>query len=125
MLARRIGFVPSSKRVAIRDSAVTADFELVPVTVNLESVTVTGAKGIAIYPVAASGVDKPTEFLFRAMAVMTGGKYVFLTDDSGVGDPHAEPDITGYTVEKLNDLIVREILAYVADRTVQRSVVNS
>jgi Mg-chelatase subunit ChlD len=73
-------------------------------------------KGIAIYPVAASGVDKPTEFLFRAMAVMTGGKYVFLTDDSGVGDSHEEPDITGYKVERLNDLMVREIRAYVAGR---------
>lgn len=89
-----------------------------------EAIRDAAAKGIAIYPVAASGVDKPTEFLFRAMAVMTGGKYVFLTDDSGVGDSHAEPDITGYTVEKLNDLMVREIRAYVAARTVQRSVVN-
>ena len=89
-----------------------------------EAIRDAAAKGIAIYPVAASGVDKPTEFLFRAMAVMTGGKYVFLTDDSGVGDPHAEPDITGYTVEKLNDLMVREIRAYVAAHTVQRSVAN-
>ena len=73
-------------------------------------------KGLAIYPVGASGVDKPTEFLFRAMAVMTGGKYVFLTDDSGVGESHEEPDIVGYKVEKLNDLMVREIRSYVAAR---------
>jgi hypothetical protein len=79
-----------------------------------EAIRDAAAKGIAIYPVAASGVDKPTEFLFRAMAVMTGGKYVFLTDDSGVGESHEEPDITGYTVEKLNDLMVREIRSYVA-----------
>jgi hypothetical protein len=39
---------------------------------------------------------------------------VFLTDDSGVGESHEEPDITGYTVEKLNDLMVREIRSYVA-----------
>jgi hypothetical protein len=83
------------------------------------------AKGIAIYPVAASGVDKPTEFLFRAMAVMTGGKYVFLTDDSGVGDSHEEPDITGYTVEKLNDLMVREIRSYVASRVGQTAVAEA
>ena len=89
-----------------------------------EAIRDAAAKGIAIYPVAASGVDKPTEFLFRAMAVMTGGKYVFLTDDSGVGDSHEEPDITGYTVEKLNDLMVREIRAYVAARTVQPNVAN-
>ena len=87
-----------------------------------EAIQDAAANGIAIYPVAASGVDKPTEFLFRAMAVMTGGKYVFLTDDSGVGNPHEEPDITGYKVEKLNDLMVREIRSYVAAHTVTRSV---
>lgn len=81
-----------------------------------EAIADAAANGIAIFPVAASGVDKPTEFLFRAMAVMTGGKYVFLTDDSGVGDSHEEPDITGYAVEKLNDLLVREIRSYVASR---------
>ena len=68
---------------------------------------------IAIYPVAASGIDQPTEYLFRAMAAMTGGKYIFLTDDSGVGESHEKPDITGYEVEKLNELMVREIRKYV------------
>jgi Mg-chelatase subunit ChlD len=87
-----------------------------------EAIHDAAANGIAIYPVAASGVDKPTEFLFRAMAVMTGGKYVFLTDDSGVGNPHEVPDITGYTVEKLNDLMVGEIRAFVAARTGGRRV---
>jgi hypothetical protein len=58
------------------------------------------------------------------MALMTGGKYVFLTDDSAVGESHEEPDIAGYTVEKLNDLMVREIRSYVAARTVTRSVVE-
>jgi hypothetical protein len=87
-----------------------------------EAIQDAAANGIAIYPVAASGVDKPTEFLFRAMAVMTGGKYVFLTDDSGVGNSHEEPDIAGYKVEKLNDLMVREIRSYVAAHTVTRSI---
>ena len=82
------------------------------------------AHGIAIYPVAASGVDKPTEFLFRAMAVMTGGKYVFLTDDSGVGNSHEVPDIRGYTVEKLNDLMVREIRSYAAEHTLPPRMAN-
>ena len=81
-----------------------------------EAIADASASGMAIYPVAASGVDKPTEFLFRAMAAMTGGKYVFLTDDSGVGNSHEIPDITGYQVEKLNDLMVREIRSFVAGR---------
>jgi Mg-chelatase subunit ChlD len=90
-----------------------------------EAIQDAAASGIAIYPVAASGVDKPTEFLFRAMAVMTGGKYVFLTDDSGVGESHEEPDITGYTVEKLNDLMVREIRSFVATHTVPARVAEN
>jgi len=90
-----------------------------------EAIADATASGIAIFPVAASGVDKPTEFLFRAMAVKTGGKYVFLTDDSGVGDSHEEPDITGYKVEKLNDLMVREIRTFVADRVPGRRVAES
>ena len=90
-----------------------------------EAIQDAAAKGIAIFPVAASGVDKPTEFLFRAMAVMTGGKYVFLTDDSGVGEPHEEPDISGYTVEKLNDLMVREIRSYVSSRIGGRRVAEA
>ena len=90
-----------------------------------EAIQDAAAKGVAIFPVAASGVDKPTEFLFRAMAVMTGGKYVFLTDDSGVGDSHEEPDITGYQVEKLNDLMVREIRSFVAARAGGRRVAEN
>ena len=90
-----------------------------------EAIQDAAANGIAIYPVAASGVDKPTEFLFRAMAVMTGGKYVFLTDDSGVGESHEEPDISGYTVEKLNDLMVREIRSYVSSRIGGRRVAEA
>jgi Mg-chelatase subunit ChlD len=90
-----------------------------------EAIADAAASGIAIFPVAASGVDKPTEFLFRAMAVQTGGKYVFLTDDSGVGNSHEEPDITGYKVEKLNDLMVREIRTFVANRIPTRRVAES
>jgi hypothetical protein len=30
----------------------------------------------------------------RAAALVTGGQYLFLTDDSGVGDAHGEPHIS-------------------------------
>ena len=48
------------------------------------------AAGTAIYPVAASGVDATAELSMRAMAMFSGGQYVFLTDDSGIGNPHRE-----------------------------------
>ena len=71
------------------------------------------SKGIRIIPVASSGVDKDTEFLLRCMALASGGTYVFLTDHSGVGNPHLEPTIGPYDVEKLNSLLVRLIDNYV------------
>lgn len=67
------------------------------------------AKGIKLLTVGASGIDKSTEYLFRQMSVYTGGRYVFLTDDSGVGDSHLVPDITGYQVEHLDKILVRAI----------------
>ncbi len=64
-------------------------------------------KGIKIVPVTASGIDKATEYLMRSFAILTNGTYVFITDDSGVGNDHLEPTIGEFDVEKLNDLMVR------------------
>lgn len=65
--------------------------------------------GVKLFPIAASGVDAETEFLMRVGAEATMGRYLFLTDDSGVGNSHAEPIIPCYNVQKLNDLVVRVI----------------
>lgn len=67
------------------------------------------AKGIRLYPLAASGVAVEAEVLMRVAALLTGGEYIFLTDDSGVGNPHAEPHIPCYLVEYLNKLLIRVI----------------
>lgn len=69
-------------------------------------------KGVRIIPIASSGIDKPTESLLRVMAIATGGKYVFLTDDSGIGESHLKPTIGPHKVEKLNDLLVGLIQDY-------------
>lgn len=66
-------------------------------------------KGVKIIPIAGSGIDKSTEYLFRHMAVRTMGRYIFLTDDSGIGGSHISPDVGDYEVETLNELIVRAI----------------
>ena len=68
--------------------------------------------GIKIIPVAASGVDKPTEFMLRFFAIATSGTYVFLTNDSGIGGDHIQASVGEYEVEQLNDLIVRLIDKY-------------
>ena len=65
--------------------------------------------GIRIVPIVCSGTDKSTEYVMRAIALATNGSYVFLTDDSGVGDKHIKPTTDNYKVELLNDLLQRVI----------------
>lgn len=71
------------------------------------------AKGIKVIPITASGIDKETEFLMRFLAVTTNGTYVFITNDSGVGNEHLEPTVGKYDVELLNNLMVRLINKYI------------
>ena len=66
-------------------------------------------QGIRLVPVVASNADRGTELFGRALAIMTDGTYVFLTDDSGVGESHLEPIVGDYSVELLHDVIVRII----------------
>lgn len=70
------------------------------------------AKGIRIVPVAASGIDKGTEYLMRALALATNGTYTFLTDHSGVGNPHLAPTTDKYDVASLNSLLVRILKSF-------------
>ena len=82
-----------------------------------QSIRRAAAKGIRIIPVTASGTDKSTEYLMRSMALATNGTYVFLTDDSGVGNAHIKPTTDQFDVERLNTLLVKIITkyAYMAD----------
>jgi hypothetical protein len=65
--------------------------------------------GVAIYPIACSGYNDEAEFILRGCGLLTGGQFLFLTDDSGVGAAHAEPRIPFYHVEKLDRLMIRMI----------------
>lgn len=78
-----------------------------------KSITEFAKNGIKIIPVAASGVDKDTEFMLRFFELSTGGTYVFLTNDSGIGGDHIKASVGDYEVEKLADLMVRLIKKYV------------
>ncbi len=78
------------------------------------SVARAAEKGIRIVPIVASGIDKETEFLMRFIAISTDGTYVFITDHSGVGNSHLEASVGAYSVELLNDLIVRLINKFAA-----------
>jgi hypothetical protein len=66
-------------------------------------------KGIRVIPITASGIDKETEFLMRYMAIATNGTYVFITNDSGIGNDHLVASVGDYQVEYLNKLMERLI----------------
>ena len=77
------------------------------------SIRLYAKNGIKLIPVAASGVDKDTESMLRFFDIVTGGTYVFLTDDSGIGYSHIEASVGDSDVEKLADLMLRLIKKYV------------
>jgi hypothetical protein len=66
-------------------------------------------RGVHIYPIASSDTDDAAEYQMRSAAQLTGGRYVFLTNDSGIGNDHAEPHIPCYNVQRLDHAIVRMI----------------
>lgn len=76
------------------------------------SINEAAKQGIKIIPITASGINKSTEFLMRFFAIATNGTYVFITDDSGIGNDHLEASVGEYQVEFLNELMVRLINKY-------------
>jgi ubiquitin len=82
-----------------------------------KSIREAARRGIRIVPIAASGVQKDTEFLMKFFGLATNGTYVFLTDHSGIGGKHLEPTTDEYKVEPLNNLLVRLITEYTSIET--------
>ncbi|NMM50853.1 vWA domain-containing protein [Marinigracilibium pacificum] len=77
-----------------------------------ETIKSAAEKGIKVIPITASGIDKETEFLMRFMAISTNGTYVFITNDSGVGNDHIDPTVGEYQVDLLNNLLIKLIKKY-------------
>lgn len=88
--------------------------EIEGINANIKaSLVKAAAEGIRIIPVFCSGADQASEYLFRSFAVITGGTFVFLTDDSGISvGQHEETSVGEYDVEKLNDCMVRIVCEY-------------
>jgi len=85
----------------------------------LEAVQVARQQGLRIYPLAASGVGDKAEFMMRNAEILTQGRYLFLTDDSGVGNSHQEPSVSCYVVTRLNELIARVIDSELAGQRIE------
>jgi hypothetical protein len=64
--------------------------------------------GIKIFPLASSGLDDQGEYIFRQLAQITGGKFLFLTYGPG-GAPGDDTShhVNDYSVLSLDDLVVR------------------
>jgi Mg-chelatase subunit ChlD len=70
------------------------------------------ARGVKIFGVGASGLDRQGETIMRQMAQFTGGRFVFLTYEQA-RNPASGPgretvhDVRNYSVETLDKLLVR------------------
>lgn len=65
-------------------------------------------RGITIHPIASSGLDDQGEYVFRQLAQVTGGRFVFLTYGAG-GAPGDDTThhVDDYSVLSLDDLVVK------------------
>lgn len=81
----------------------------------VNAIRVAAARGVKIYPIAASNTDPQAEYVFRQLAQQTLARFIFLTYQPGQnggapGDTtQMNVDPTAYTVERLDDLIVRMV----------------
>jgi hypothetical protein len=78
-------------------------------TTMMQDILMAQALGVRIYPIAASGADDLLEYTMRSAAEVTGGRYIFLTSDSGIGGAHKEPTIPCYFVTALDKAMYRMI----------------
>ncbi|MBR1747602.1 MAG: VWA domain-containing protein [Clostridia bacterium] len=76
------------------------------------ALTIAAAKGIRVCPVLCSGADTLCEYVVRLGALCTGGTFVYVTDDSGIGGEHLDPEIPDVPVEYLNELLIRVIIGH-------------
>jgi len=68
------------------------------------------SQGVKIYPLASSGLDDQGEFIFRQLAQISGGRFLFLTYGAG-GAPGDDTThhVDDYSVLSLDQLVLRMI----------------
>lgn len=83
-------------------------------------------KGIRFVPVICSGSDYLTEFIFRQMALYTGGTYTYITDHSGIGGSHTDQATPNdVVVEYLNKMLIRIISEYIKGENIAPVAYNA
>ncbi len=69
-------------------------------------------RGIKIYPIASSGLDSQGEYVFRQLAQVTNGRFIFLTyGEEGPGSTGTETNlnVSDYTVSSLDQMVINII----------------
>ncbi|KAA3662174.1 MAG: VWA domain-containing protein, partial [Chloroflexi bacterium] len=69
-------------------------------------------RGIKIYPIASSGLDSQGEYVFRQLAQVTNGRFIFLTyGEEGAGSTGTETNfnVSDYTVSSLDQMVINII----------------
>ena len=66
-------------------------------------------RGIKIFSVASSGLNQDGEYIFRQLAQQTMGRFIFILYDDGAGGLDTPHDVNEFTVDRLDQLIVRLI----------------
>ncbi len=89
------------------------------------------SKGIKIFPIAASGLSDDGEFIFRNIAAMTLGKFVFLTyapapngapaNGGNLGDT-TQMHVANYQTNNFDDVVVSLVSQEVANQTAPKVV---
>lgn len=64
-------------------------------------------RGIKIFAIASSGLNEQGEYIFRQVAQHTMGRFIFILYGDGNGGLSTPHDVGQYTVEQLDDLVVR------------------
>ena len=73
-----------------------------------EEVFEAAKRGIKIFPLASSGLDDQGEYIFRQLAQITSGKFLFLTyGANGMPGNDTSHHVDDYSVLSLDQLIIR------------------
>lgn len=91
----------------VADAAPHVDYEqATPYTTSLKRAT---EKGIKVFPIGCSGLEKEGEYAFRQMAQFTMGQYLFITrggDESTDGGGAASATVDKFQEGRLDDIVV-------------------
>lgn len=85
----------------------------------LDAAAEAARRQVQVFTIGASDILGDMEFLMRQASVATGGRYAFLTDDSGVGRAHGEPDVACYQVTTLASLMARILASELSGNRVE------